>query len=112
MSMRNFWIESDVDGRESKVASGPRRNDGRMSTRLYVNSQGASTQAVYLGCDPNGDKLNIRTTVADRTIDVEYDKKSGEIVVKDYKLMSIQEVLDNKSITPTQRLKMIQEIIK
>ena len=112
MSMRNFWINTSVDGRNSDLSGGPRSNDGRMSTKLYVNSNGSSTQAVYLGCDPDGDKLNIRTTVVDRTIDVEYNKNSGEVVVKDYKLMSIQEVLDDKSIPPTQRLKKIQELIK
>jgi hypothetical protein len=111
--MRNFWIESNVDGRANLVTGGPRCNDGRMSTRLYVNSDGNSTQALYVGCNPNGTKLDIRVQPFEgNVIDMTFDKKSGEVVVNNYLKVAIQGALDNKSITPTARLKLIQELIK
>lgn len=111
--MRNFWIESVVDGRESNVAGGPRRNDGRMSTNLYFNSNGCSTRAVSVNCSPNDDgTLEVRVkTCNDEIIDIIADKNDGDIKVRNFFKESLAEILDDKSKTPTQRLKAIKELL-
>ena len=111
--MRNFWIESDIDGRESFVSGGPRRNDGRMSTKLYFNSNGCSTKAVSINCNPNNDgTLEVRVkTCNDEIIDIIANKKEGDIKVRNFFKEAITEILNDKSKTPTQRLKAIKELL-
>ncbi len=37
--VRNFWIDVDVDGRQTKIATGPRHDDGGLSIRLKQRTE-------------------------------------------------------------------------
>ncbi len=62
MSMRNFWVESFIDGRKSLLASGPRRKDGEMHTVIRVKEGGNSVEAVSIVCFPTeqGNRIVVR----------------------------------------------------
>lgn len=38
--VRNFWIETDVDGASRTLAGGPRRKDGGFKTVIYAKING------------------------------------------------------------------------
>ncbi|MDD3039693.1 hypothetical protein [Bacteroides sp.] len=40
MAVRNFWVEASIDGRESKVAGGPRAKTDGMTTTIYQRDNG------------------------------------------------------------------------
>ena len=59
MAMRNFWIESQVDGRETPLTGGPRSKDGGFNLKVKVRDQGASTLGLDIrGWEENG-KLHV-----------------------------------------------------
>ncbi len=62
MSMRNFWVESFIDGRKTLLASGPRRKDGEMHTVIKVKEEGNSVEAVSIVCFPTeqGNRIVVR----------------------------------------------------
>jgi hypothetical protein len=46
MTVRNFWIEATVDGRETPIVFGPRAKDGGFTLRIYQRDKGISRLAV------------------------------------------------------------------
>jgi len=62
MSMRNFWVESFIDGRKTLLASGPRGKDGEMHTVIKVKEEGNSVEAVSIVCFPTeqGNRIVVR----------------------------------------------------
>ena len=62
MSLRNFWVESFIDGRKTLLASGPRRKDGEMHTAIKVKEGGNSVEAVSIVCFPTeqGNRIVVR----------------------------------------------------
>ena len=48
MAMRNFWIVTKVDGRESDDATGPRNKLGGFTTHIYVKEAGGSVEKVKI----------------------------------------------------------------
>ena len=62
MSLRNFWVESFIDGRKTLLASGPRRKDGEMHTVIKVKEGGNSVEAVSIVCFPTeqGNRIVVR----------------------------------------------------
>ena len=62
MSLRNFWVESFIDGRKTLLASGPRRKDGEMHTVIKVKEEGNSVEAVSIVCFPTdiGNRIVVR----------------------------------------------------
>ena len=75
MSVRNFWVEGHIDGRDSKIAGGPRAKTDGMTTFVYqrengdirtafkivsnVNSSGKLITSVY---NSNNDLVSIFTS--------------------------------------------------
>lgn len=57
MAVRNFWIEAEIDGRETKMAGGPRAKDGGMEITIYQRSKAEITKAVRIWSSRIGDKL-------------------------------------------------------
>lgn len=58
MAIRNFWIESVIDGRKTKLTGGPKNKQGGMTTKLYARSAGSITLACKLVCrECDGDLL-------------------------------------------------------
>lgn len=50
MAVRNFWIEADVDGRNTNLAGGPRAKDGGMVVTLKQRELGCITTPVRIEC--------------------------------------------------------------
>lgn len=40
MAVRPFYIEADIEGRQTMLSGGPRRNDGYMDTTIYQRNEG------------------------------------------------------------------------
>lgn len=57
MAVRNFWVEADIDGRETTLAGGPRRKDGAMDVTIYQRDDGGIKTAVRIFCRANGENL-------------------------------------------------------
>jgi len=43
-STRNFWIDTDIDGRESSLSGGPRSAAGGFRQTVYMRGEGGSVQ--------------------------------------------------------------------
>lgn len=48
MAVRNWWIDAEIDGRQTDLAGGPRRTDGGFNLRLYQRDDGAIRSVLYL----------------------------------------------------------------
>ena len=66
MAIRNFWIRSEIEGRKTLLAGGPRSKTGDMTTDLLVKENGAPNKILRISCVPqeNG-TLRIRVYNAD-----------------------------------------------
>ena len=68
MAVRPFYIEADIEGRNSNLSGGPMRKDGTMFVRLKQRDQGGITDAFIVRCttdtDENG-KLLLTTSIID-----------------------------------------------
>lgn len=55
-NVRNFWIELEVDGKKSRIATGPVRKDGGFRMTIKQRSSGRIIRAVDLcgRIDSNG----------------------------------------------------------
>ena len=61
MAVRNFWIELNVDGRESTVATGPRSKDGGFSLTIKQRAEGGIVDALKVwGLVHSDGKLELR----------------------------------------------------
>ena len=68
MAVRNFWIEADIDGRQSTLAGGPRNKNDGMEIDIYQRDDGTIYHAVDIWChvDPEG---NLVTQIHNRQND-------------------------------------------
>ena len=57
MAVRNFWIDADIDGRETMLSGGPRRKDGGMSVIIKQRDEGSITTALRISCKEYDGKL-------------------------------------------------------
>ena len=48
MALGNFWIETEIDGRRTTDATGPRAKDGGFVTTVYVRNLGESVEALVI----------------------------------------------------------------
>lgn len=46
--VRNFWVETSIDGRETKDASGPAGHDGGFVTSIKVRENGTVRDALRI----------------------------------------------------------------
>lgn len=51
MSVRPFYIDSNIEGRETRLSGGPRRKDGSMRTVLTQRSNGTVVTAFTIECN-------------------------------------------------------------
>lgn len=56
MATRNFWINAEIDGRETPMAGGPRSKDGGMDVLLTVREDGGISDGVRITCRSDGEK--------------------------------------------------------
>lgn len=48
VATKNFWVETTVDGRKTKLASGPRAADGGFSTNIFMRADGERREVVHI----------------------------------------------------------------
>lgn len=61
--VRNFWLEANVDGRDSSVGTGPRAKDGGMRITIYQRNDGQVDEALSVRCQAAGTKLITRISI-------------------------------------------------
>lgn len=74
MAVRNFWIDADVDGRETMLSGGPRAKDGGMTIRVKQRSNGCIANSINVVCNEYNGILT--TTVYDKDGKVVYSCKT------------------------------------
>lgn len=50
MAVRPFYIESDIEGRQTNLAGGPKSGRGDMTTSVYQRDEGAITEPYKICC--------------------------------------------------------------
>ena len=50
MAVRNFWIESHIDGAKTALEGGPRNKEGGMRVTLKQRNDGAIDTALKIEC--------------------------------------------------------------
>lgn len=63
MAMRNFWVEGNIDGRETVLSGGPRAKDGGMNIKIFQRSEGQSRKAVEVNCYVGSDGETLITHI-------------------------------------------------
>ncbi len=65
-NVRNFWMDANIDGRDTKLSGGPRNKVGGFDIRLRQRDMGRVTEAVTIfgRANPDG-TLNLRIFDAD-----------------------------------------------
>lgn len=57
MAVRNFWVEAEIDGRETNAKGGPVRKDGGMEVTIYQRDDGQIKTVARIICRAYGNKL-------------------------------------------------------
>ena len=57
MAVRNFYVEANIDGRQTSLGGGPKSKTGEMTVRLYQRNDGAITDALLIECRERDGKL-------------------------------------------------------
>jgi hypothetical protein len=61
--VRNFWLEAEVDGRKSKLSSGPAKDDGGMFITLFIREkEEISEKKVVIKCSSVEEKNIVEVT--------------------------------------------------
>ena len=58
MAVRNFYVEADIDGRQTTLGGGPKAKDGGMTVLIHQRSDGDVVyHAVKIRCTERNGKL-------------------------------------------------------
>ena len=57
MAVRNFYVEANIDGRQTTLGGGPKAKTGEMTVRVYQRDEGKITDALLIECRERDDKL-------------------------------------------------------
>lgn len=58
MAVRNFYVEADIDGRQTKLGGGPKAKDGEMTVHIHQRSDGdIVSDAVKIRCTERNGEL-------------------------------------------------------
>ena len=58
--MRPFWLDANVEGRQSNLCGGPRRKDVSMSIDIKQRDNGNSITAFKIECESDGKTCETR----------------------------------------------------
>ena len=58
--MRPFWLNANVEGRNTDLCGGPRRKDGRMNIDIRQRDNGNSVTAFKIECESDGNTCETR----------------------------------------------------
>ena len=76
MAVRNFWIDADIDGRQTMLSGGPKSRDGGMRVNIYQRDEGGILHVISINCYVSADGKLISK------IGVEADGQSTVSVVR------------------------------
>ena len=62
-NVRNFWIELNIDGRKSRIATGPVSKDGGFSATIYMRDAGCVERAMVIRGQARPDGLALQAWV-------------------------------------------------
>ena len=51
MAVRNFYVEANIDGRETTLGGGPRAKEGDMTVHIYQRDEGEISEVLKIDCD-------------------------------------------------------------
>lgn len=72
MAIRNWWIDVDIDGRQTRLSGGPRNKDGGFSLRIYQRDDNSIIEAGYIrGRVGYDDKLILEGSINGQIIKME-----------------------------------------
>lgn len=58
MAVRNFYVEADIDGRQTKLGGGPKAKDGEMTVHIHQRHDGEIvSDAIKIRCTERNGKL-------------------------------------------------------
>ena len=60
MAVRNFYVEANIDGRETTLGGGPRNKEGEMTVHIYQRDEGAISEVLKVYCDERDGMLITR----------------------------------------------------
>jgi hypothetical protein len=49
-TVRNFWLQASIDGREGRLEGGPRARDGGLAMTLFQRHGGEVAKALEIAC--------------------------------------------------------------
>ena len=75
MAVRNFYVEANIDGRETTLGGGPRNKQGDMSVRIYQRDEGAITEVLMIDRDERDGNLITRVFDKDHNLLFTYETK-------------------------------------
>ena len=75
MAVRNFWIDADIDGRQTVLSGGPRAKNGGMTVVVKQRNEGAIVNAVRLECYEKDGYLNTLVYVGSNLVQHYFTKR-------------------------------------
>lgn len=66
MAVRNFWIDADIDGRQTMLSGGPKGREGGMDITIYQREDGGITTALRIKCWAEGNDLFTKVDFGER----------------------------------------------
>lgn len=72
-NVRNFWVNTHVDGYKKETSGGPRDKDGGLSSKYYIRNNGSVCHALDVSC--------WNTSKGENIIDIQFLRKEGLKVV-------------------------------
>lgn len=79
-TVRNFWIEAEIDGRKSRPAGGPRGKEGGMSLTLYQRSGGSVALALEVSCIAQCD--GVLVVKVEPSLPYDFTRHNGKLYIK------------------------------
>ena len=73
MAVRNFYVEANIDGRETVLGGGPRNKTGEMSVRIYQRNEGAIDEALMIDCEERDGVLTTKVYDKDHNLLFTYE---------------------------------------
>jgi hypothetical protein len=68
MTVRNFWVDCDIDGRATVLSGGPKAKDGGMTVDILVRNTSRIHRACSIRCYPDNSKLCMHFKFDDGTL--------------------------------------------
>jgi hypothetical protein len=58
-NVRNFWIETNADGSEKTLGTGPKNKEGGFQTNIYIRNNGSVEKILSISGRADGNNLTL-----------------------------------------------------